>query len=226
MNYLSNLSKIQFEIFNEIFEKWQRLEKDISDKTSRYYLHSIFNFLEVWLNLPSKNIDNDKLKYFLHKLDTFDIKEISDISKIFFLLQHILVFLDSKDYVTIETVKRILAKLPLPKYQIKHEDDELNTQKIISKMLTNMGYMFQEGYDIGIYSLDFLLKPNLVLEYHGVTHYYYGTRELMKDSLLKQRYLDKLNYKYIIIPYYDWKSLENNEKQEKYMKNIIEIFEK
>ena len=224
LNYVSSLTDVTCEIFSEISEKLEHLEKDISYKTSGYYLNSILNLLLVWLYSNSKNTDHEKLKILIEKLNILNINEIPDANRVFFLLKNILVFLESKDDLLVQTITGILAKLPLSEYKKKQEGESI-TQNKIAKILMKMGYFFKEECVIGIYSLDYFLKPNLIVEYHGVTHYYYGTHELMKDNLLKQIYFKKLGYRYIIIPYYNWHLLESTERQEKYLKNLIESFE-
>ena len=224
LNYVSSLTDVTCEIFGEISEKLEHLEKSISYKTSGYYLNSILNLLLVWLYSNSKNTDHERLKILIEKLNRLDIKEIPDANRVFFLLKNILVFLESKDDLIFQTITEILSKLPLSEYKKKQEGESI-TQNKIAKILMKMGYFFKEECVIGIYSLDYFLKPNLIVEYHGVTHYYYGTHELMKDNLLKQIYFKKLGYRYVIIPYYDWHILETTEKKEKYLKNLIESFE-
>ncbi len=83
--------------------------------------------------------------------------------------------------------------IPLSEYKRRDTEDS-RTQKKIANLLIGMGYMIHQNEVIGIYSVDFLLKPKLVLEYHGVNHYYLNNQEMLKEDQVKVRALRNMGY--------------------------------
>ena len=71
-----------------------------------------------------------------------------------------------------------------------------------------MGYLVHYQQEIGIFLVDYLLKPNCIIEYNGVPHYYINTKENTTTDKLKRKTLQAMGYKVAAIPFFEWHPLE------------------
>ena len=96
-------------------------------------------------------------------------------------------------------------------------------QRNIVNNLKALKINFEEEYPIGVYLVDFFLKPKKILEVNGPKHYRYGTKELVWRYAKKVRQLEKLGYQVIILPYFDWTHYDFSELKFPFLKNLLQL---
>ena len=52
-----------------------------------------------------------------------------------------------------------------------------NTQRKIAAILRDMGYLVEEDKRIKPFQVDIFINPDLIIEYNGLSHYYYYLNE-------------------------------------------------
>eukprot|EP01016_Furgasonia_blochmanni_P002345 TRINITY_DN10920_c0_g1_i3.p1 TRINITY_DN10920_c0_g1~~TRINITY_DN10920_c0_g1_i3.p1 ORF type:complete len:352 (-),score=20.38 TRINITY_DN10920_c0_g1_i3:252-1307(-) len=103
------------------------------------------------------------------------------------------------------------------------DSDVVSTTELkILEFLRDLGYFAHSQRKIGIYSIDIFLKPRIVIEYHGVSHYVYRTNNVKTNSRIKSQVLQAQGYRHGVIPYWDWDILEKKEKHEDYLLRLID----
>ena len=156
---------------------------------------------------------------FLGILEKFDFSDERFANMALFTLENYKVLLQDNESLS-SIIKACLDKIPLKEYMRIGAEDS-NTQRKIASILVNLGYLIQQEEIIGIYSVDFLLRPKLVLEYHGTSHYYLNRQEMIKLHQVKVRVLQKMGYYVQVIPHFEWSVLEGKQRQETYLNEII-----
>jgi len=169
--------------------------------------------------LMENNIDSPNLQPILRKLIDNSPEDFSTRNVMIFNLENLRVLAEGNDAILRE-ISEGLSKISDHKFKRSVIGDS-NTQKKIANILLDLMFLTHQEQDIGVYSVDFLLKPKLILEYHGYSHYYVNKLEIIKFHKLKIRVLEKMGYHVQIIPYYEWHPLESRIKQEEYLKEII-----
>jgi hypothetical protein len=119
--------------------------------------------------------------------------------------------------------KKLLAQMRAAKERLPHTQKKVSSllHLAVADVLSKMKVNFEKEKYVDILSCD-LVQDHLVIEVNGPNHYPADLKCLNGESLLKLRLLNKLGYTTIVIPYWEWNTLETVELQENYLINRLE----
>lgn len=80
---------------------------------------------------------------------------------------------------------------------------------------------FIEEKIIGTYFIDFFVEPNICIEINGKLHYLEDSKQPNWLTVRKQRQIEKLGYKMVSIPYFEWIMYEKSAQKYNYLKQLI-----
>ena len=219
LNYIVSITHLQS---NDLSEALRSIQKLLNMRTS----FDLFYMRAVVLTLNSILIQEDLGPYreflpeLLAKVEGFDFTIENLANMTLFTLRNFKVLLQ-EDQELCSSIERSLASIGTSNYRRVSVQDS-NTQNKIGNILRDMGYTVSQNELVDIYSVDFFLKPKLILEYHGVGHYYLNNHEdMIHLHQVKVRVLRKLNYYVQVIPYDTWRVLESKQRQEAYLNEIL-----
>jgi len=118
-------------------------------------------------------------------------------------------------------IMRVFTKLEPQLPSLRKRQITSTFQTALRENLQYAKYDFVEEYPISIYSVDFFIKPNIVIEADGENHFIPKTDIITWPTIKKKRHLEKLGYKVINIPYFEWQKFGDSEQIFKYMKDKI-----
>jgi len=109
------------------------------------------------------------------------------------------------------------------KEKLKYPGTPSNLMIDIMDVLRRLNIEFEKEKRVYVYLVDIFIKPNLAVEIEGVTHFSRNTYEQRHSDLLKEYHLEKLGYKIIKIPFFEFNqyTFTEMEKRKEYIYNKI-----
>ena len=91
----------------------------------------------------------------------------------------------------------------------------------LGQVLTGLGLEHEVQIMIGIYRVDFLIKPNFIVELYG-RHHFTERNVLNASTASREKQLTKLGYHVIGIVLQDWNDMNSDEKRTEYLKRRLQ----
>lgn len=219
LNYIASISLLQPSELKPVFNVLYQVFKD---KTTfdLYEMRSVILTLNSIMIQPNLTPFTVQLKDWLGIINKFDFSHQGAANMALYTLENFKVLLkDNPDLLS--AVESCLDRIPVKQYN-RAEIRDSNTQRKIASIMADLGFIFTQNELIGIYSVDFLVKPKLVIDYHGVSHYYLNKQEMMIHAhQIKIKVLEKLGYYVQIIPFEKWNLLESKQRQSVYINELV-----
>lgn len=219
LNFITSISLLQA---SELKPALNTLYQVFKDKTT----FDIFDMRSVIITLNSIMIQPNvtpfisQFKDWLQILRKFDFTNNESIANMALYTLENFKVLFSENPELLREINSSLEKIPLKQY-MRVDTKDSNTQRKIASILVDLGFIFTQNQLLGIYSVDFLLKPKLVIDYHGVSHYYLNKQEMIYTHQIKVKVLEKMGYHVQVIPFEKWNLLESRQRQAAYLHELV-----
>ncbi len=168
--------------------------------------------------------NNDLLKQLLDELirrqpTALALENIMNLSQLVLALRYEARFTPQITKQLQTALQAILSKHTLPT-----KNNQISTlQKEVFIILSKLKPNLRQEYSIELFDVDIACpEEKWVVEVNGRSHYIPNTHELDGCTQFKMRLLEKMGYKVLTVPYWEWDNLSEEEEKESYLQILCQ----